>query len=79
MKLSLLNLKMIITRGFSIRKSETHSPGAKYQKLGGNDVIITCVCFVLKKILRESNLRGLVSREGILLSRLKYFGNVHII
>jgi hypothetical protein len=70
---------MIITRGFSIRESETPSPGKKYQQLGGNDVVTTYVDFILKKILRQSNVRGLVSEKGILLSRLKYFGNVHII
>jgi len=72
-KLSLLNLKMIITRGFSIRESEIPSSGTNYQKLGGNDVLTICVCFIFKKILRQSNARGLVSEEGTLLSRLKYF------
>jgi hypothetical protein len=69
---------MIITRRFSIKESETLSPGTKYQKLGGNDVLTACECFILKNILRQPNARGLVSKEGTLLRRFKYFGNVHI-
>jgi len=70
---------MMLTRWSSIRESETPSPGTKCQKLGSKDVMKTCVFFILKEILRQSNARGLVSGEGILLSRLKYFGNTHII
>lgn len=70
---------MMITRGYSIRESETPSPGTKCQKVGGNGVMKTCVIFILKKILRQSNARGLVSGEVTSLSLLKYFGNIHII
>jgi len=69
----------MITRGYSIRESETPSPGTKCQKLGGNALMKTRVIFILKKILRQSNVRGLVSGEDTLLSRLEYFGNIHII
>ena len=48
--------------------TETLSPGTKYQKLGGNDVVTICVCFILKNISRQSNVRGLFREEGTLLT-----------
>ena len=39
---------MIITRRFSIKESETLSPGTKYQKLGSNDVLTAVYVLFLR-------------------------------